>query len=124
MLNNRLPSLYLNENIPIRLIDILRLNGIKAVHTISVSNQGASDESQLKYATQQKYILVSHNRKDFRRLHTNWMQKGRFHHGIIVMRHGEPEYLAERIIRFFDEVYSSLIPPFCVSPPALHGKIW
>lgn len=118
MLNNRLPILYLNENIPMRLVDILTLNGINAFHTISIGNQGASDEFQLEYATQQKYILVSHNRRDFRRLHTRWLRENRFHYGIIVVRHGEPEYLAERILRFFAEIYSSLIPPFCVSPPA------
>lgn len=118
MLKDRIPTLYLNENIPVRLVDILLLNGIKAIHTVNMGNQGASDEFQLEYAANQKYMLVSHNRRDFRRLHTKWMCEGRFHYGILVMGHGEPEYLAERIGRFFDNIYPTLTPPFCASPPA------
>ncbi|NQS89174.1 DUF5615 family PIN-like protein [Patescibacteria group bacterium] len=117
MLNDKIPTLYLNENVPIRLVDILSHNGITAIHTVSISNQGASDEFQLEYAANQKYMLVSHNRRHFRRLHTKWMREGRLHHGILVMSHGEPEYLAERIGHFFDDIYPTLTLPFCVSPP-------
>ena len=117
MSNNKTPTLYLNENIPIRLVDILSFNGIKAIHALSIGNQGASDEFQLEYATNQKYILVTHNRRDFRQLHKRWISEGRFHYGILVMSHAEPEYLAQRIGHFFNDIYPTLTPPFCESPP-------
>jgi len=118
MLNHKIPALYLNENIPIRLVHILSLDGIEAVHTVEVGNQGASDEFQMEYAAGRMCILVSHNRRDFRQLHAEWIQEKRFHYGILVMDHGEPEYLAERIGRFFKDIYPTLTPPFCASPPA------
>ncbi|TET69419.1 MAG: hypothetical protein E3J56_09660 [Candidatus Aminicenantes bacterium] len=118
MLNDRIPALYLNENIPLRLVHILSFDGIEAIHTVEVGNQGTSDEFQLQYAADQKCILVSHNRRDFRQLHAKWIEEERFHYGILVMDHGEPEYLAERIGRFFEDIYPSLNPSFCVSPPA------
>jgi hypothetical protein len=114
-----IPPLYLNENVPLRLTDMLLQHGIHAEHTIKVGNQGVSDEMQLEYAANKGYILVTHNRKDFRQLHKLWIKKGKFHNGIIVMKHDEPEILAIRIKLFFEKIYPILNPPFCISPPSL-----
>jgi len=118
MFNDKIPALYLNENIPIRLVHVLSLDGIEAVHTVEAGNRGATDQFQLEYAASIGCILVTHNRRDFRQLHAEWIQEKRSHCGILVMDHDEPEYLAERIGRFFEGVYPTLTPPFCVSPPA------
>lgn len=112
------PNLYLNENVPIRLVNLLASLGILAIHTLDVNNQGASDEFQLQYAAERCYVVITHNRKDFRHLHNRWLQEGKSHSGILVMRHDEPERLADRINRFFKQCYSSITPPFCESPPA------
>ena len=114
----KLPTLYLNENIPLRLVDLLLNAKINAVHTVKVGNQGIDDESQLQYATDKDFILVSHNRRHFRRLHREWLQKGKHHCGILVIGCAEPERLADRIRRFFEEVHPSITTPFCKSPPA------
>lgn len=113
----QLAKLYLNENIPIRLAGLLADFGIIAIHTLDVNNKGNSDEFQLQYAAQNGYVLVTHNRKDFRRLHERWIQNRKVHSGILVMRHDEPERLADRIKRFFEHRYSALQAPFCESPP-------
>ena len=84
-----------------------------------MGNQGISDEAQLQYAVKKGYILVTHNRKDFRKLHKKWIEEKRYHHGIIVMKHDEPERLAMRIKLFFEKMYQTLTPPFCVSPPSI-----
>ena len=113
----RYPILYLNENIPVRLVDILSSMGIPSVHTVYVGNQGVSDETQLEYASDNGYIMVTHNRYDFRLLHKRWIRQGKVHSGILVMSHGEPEYLAYRLDRFFDEIYPFVKRPFCLVPP-------
>lgn len=113
------PPLYLNENIPLRLTELLSQYGIYAIHTINVGNQGVSDEFQMEFAANNGYILVTHNRRDFRRLHKIWMKRGRFHKGIIVISHDEPEILAIRIRLFFEKVYFKIKSPFCMSPPSL-----
>jgi len=108
---------YLNENIPLRLVDLLSKEKIYALHTIEAGNQGATDEFQLEFATNNGLILVTHNRKDFRKLHKIWLNKGKFHNGIIVMNHAEPEILALRIKLFLKQDFPRLKPPFCISPP-------
>lgn len=111
------PKLYLNENIPFHLVELLASYGITAIHTLDVNNKGTSDEFQLQYAVDRGYIMITHNRRDFRQLHAQWIQAGKFHYGILVMGHGEPTYLASRIKRFFDYHFTSIRPPFCDSPP-------
>lgn len=113
-----LPNLYLNENIPLRLTKLLSAScGITAIHTYDAKNQRATDEFQLQYAADKHYVLVTHNRRHFSKLHKQWIQKGKSHAGIIVIGCGEPEDLAERLRRFFKEIYPNLTPPFCESPP-------
>lgn len=112
-----LPTLYLNENIPIRLIELLHSVNIEAIHTKTVNNNQASDEFQLLYATKHNYVLVSHNRRHFRRLHKQWMIEGKSHSGILVIGCGSPEYIADRIKRFFEQMYPTISTSFCESPP-------
>lgn len=112
------PTLYLNENIDIRLVDLLSSRGVRAIHTIHAGNQSVSDEFQLKYAAENNYVVLTHNRWDFRKLHEAWLKRGRRHSGIIVIGNGEPEVLAVRIQRFLQEKYPHLQPSFCESPPA------
>jgi len=111
------PTLYLNENIAVRLVDLLSQKGIKAVHTLHVGNQGVSDEAQLEYAAANNYVMLTHNRRHFRRLHNRWIQKQKNHAGIVVIKCAEPDNLAERIHTFCDQMYPNLSAPFCVAPP-------
>ncbi len=112
------PTLYLNENVPIKLVDLLANLGIKAIHTLTAGNKGVTDETQLRYAAERRYVLVTHNRKDFRHLHRAWVEERKNHFGILVMSHGEPAYLAKRIQRFFETRYQVVDFPFCEVPPA------
>ena len=116
---NQVSTLYLNENVAVRLVTLLSQRGIQAVHTLSVGNKGASDEVQLEYAASQGYILLTHNRRHFRRLHNVWIEKGKDHAGMIVVSYAEPERLAERIRLFFEKIYPTATPPFCISPPRI-----
>ena len=111
------PTFYLNENIPVRVVNILARFKIASIHTIDAGNKGTTDEFQLKYASRKNAILVSHNIKHFKRLHKQWLQRGLTHSGILVLGHGESEYLAHRIRRFTEEVYHGATSPFCINPP-------
>lgn len=109
-------TFYLNENVNIHLVDILKDNNIEAIHTIHINNCGKSDESQLLFAAENKYILVTHNRKHFRKLHNRWLKEGKFHSGILILAQDDPFYLAHRIKLFLTKQYSHLEPPFCITP--------
>ena len=108
---------YLNENIAFKVAQLLRTYGITTVHTNEVKNQSKSDEFQLEYASAKNLILVTHNRSDFRYIHKQWIEKNKLHSGILLLAHGEPTYVVERIIRFQKEIYPKIELPFCCVPP-------
>ncbi|MBI4055560.1 MAG: DUF5615 family PIN-like protein [Elusimicrobia bacterium] len=112
-------KLYLNENVAVRLVTLLKSRQIDAVHTLQVHPPGLSDLAQLEYAAYKGYVLLTHNRRHFRRLHNQWLHERKAHAGIVVVKHDSPERLADRLVRFLTDVYPSLTPPFCTSPPAL-----
>jgi hypothetical protein len=112
-----LPVFYLNENIQVSLVSELNKLNLTAIHTYYVHNGGATDEFQLQYAADNKYVLVSYNRDHYRRLHNKWQNSGKNHYGIILLKPGKPEYVAKRIKLFFEQKYSSLTIPFCEVPP-------
>ena len=111
--------MYLNENINPALVKILSVLDINSVHTLQVGNKQVSDYFQLAYAAERKYILLTHNRWDFRKLHEEWMKNNKYHSGIIVIGNGELEYLSKRIVKFFKEKYPYITPPFCEVPPQI-----
>ena len=116
-MSQQLPTLYLNENIDVKLVPLLSDRGIKAIHTITVRNRKLTDEFQLEYAAKNRYIILTHNRWDYRKIHEDWIRKGKKHSGIIGIGTGEPDYLAKRIEKFFRDVFPALTPPFYQIPP-------
>ncbi len=111
------PIVYLNENIQVSVVNELARFNLGAIHTYTAHNGGATDEFQLQYATDNKYVLVSYNRNHYRRLHNEWQNSGKTHCGIIVLSPGSPKYVARRIKLFFEKRFSSITIPFCEIPP-------
>lgn len=91
---------YLNENIAVSLVELLSKRGFAAIRTRDVGNLRFSDEQQLRFAADNGYVLVTHNKRHFARLHERWTTEGRQHHGIILLERDEPEILAERLAAF------------------------
>lgn len=116
-MSSEFPTLYLNENINPELVKLLAQFNVNAVHTYDVGNEGANDEFQLEYASERGYVVVTHNRRHYRKLHNDWTNSGKKHAGIIVLKPSEPEYIADRIRRFFEQKYSHVQTSFCISPP-------
>ena len=91
---------YLDEDVDVGLARLLRAKGHDAETTDEAGNKSASDESQLVYAMQQEAVLISHNRRHFRRLHRAWMTTGKQHAGIILSRHLHLSELERRLTIF------------------------
>ena len=116
--NIKTPTLYLNENIPVQIINHFSRLGIKSIHTHQVENNGISDEAQLIYAAKNKYILVTHNRKHFLKLHKEWMSESKKHYGIITIgQKGSNQKIAERIYNYLENDFHKANLPFCITPP-------
>lgn len=62
----------------------LRRNGFDANSTPESGRLGASDESQLQWASGEDRVLITFNVAHFAGLHAAWLQQGRRHASIIV----------------------------------------
>ena len=67
------PAVYLDECIDVRLAEALHQRGFIAVTSLTTGMLGSTDEEQLMYATAYGLMLVTHNRRHFRRLHACFM---------------------------------------------------
>jgi hypothetical protein len=64
----------------------LRLRGAEVATALEVGMVGRSDDDQLEWATNCNRALYSFNRRDFYRIHTDWLRATRSHSGIILSK--------------------------------------
>ncbi|MEC4814238.1 MAG: DUF5615 family PIN-like protein [Scytonema sp. PMC 1069.18] len=77
--------LYIDEDAVERgLIQALENNGVDVVTTLEANRLAYSDEEQLIWATEQGRVIYSFNRRDFSRLHSEFLAQARNHTGIIL----------------------------------------
>lgn len=89
---------YADEDIPLPLVKALRLQGIKVLTTQDSKMLGRSDEEQLQFAASKGIVLLSHNTKDFVKLHQKFLAEGENHSGIVVSRKDTIGVLLKRIL--------------------------
>ncbi|MBI4494498.1 MAG: DUF5615 family PIN-like protein [Chloroflexi bacterium] len=97
---------YLDHDVSVHLAPALAVLG----HTIrmarSLGLERAGDQQHLLVAAGQGWILVSHNRKDFRLLHAAWRDWSQawgvhpIHAGILIIPHGSPADSARLLHEF------------------------
>lgn len=66
------------------LIEALRVRGVDVLTALEAGMIERTDEEHLGYATTQDRVLFSFNVKDFYRLHTEHLSRGKSHAGIIL----------------------------------------
>lgn len=80
--------IYLDEDTTdARIASSLRLAGVDCLTTLEAGNAGLDDEGQLAFAAAEGRALLSANRRDFFRLHRDWMNEDRVHCGILLISH-------------------------------------
>ena len=79
--------LYLDYDVDVSRAVRLQSRGHEVLTTRDARNMEASDEQQLIVATTEERVFLTHNRRDFRRLHRHWIEAGRSHAGIIISAH-------------------------------------
>ena len=68
-----------------RLIAALRSHAIDVTTSLDSGMNARDDESQLTLASVQGRVVVSVNARDFASLHREWLERGRFHFGILIV---------------------------------------
>jgi hypothetical protein len=99
------PAAYFDEDVPAPAARALRMRGFTVLTTSEAGALTASDDAQLLRATELGYVVVSHNRWHFRRLHEEFIRTGRAHGGIVLLpQDTNPDRLALRIALMLDWV--------------------
>ncbi len=77
-------KLYLDEDVPLSFAQALKNRGVDVTTTQQSRNRRSSDREQLVFATAEKRVIFTHNKRDFILLHNDYLKSGREHAGIIV----------------------------------------
>jgi hypothetical protein len=86
---------FLDEDVYSAAAAQLRNAGIDSISTLEAGRREQSDVSQLSWAAANGWVLVTFNVSHFAALHTEWLQNGLEHAGIVVSK----RILIGRLIR-------------------------
>ena len=90
--------LYMDEDSTSRSLAIaLQNRDVDVITALSENRLRVTDEEQLRWANLQGRVLYSSNIRDFYRLHTEFLTKGEFHAGIILVQ--QQRYSVGQIMR-------------------------
>jgi hypothetical protein len=96
-------KLYLDEDAQrTDLIQALRARQIDVVTVSGANLLGQPDNVHLQYATEQGRVIFTFNRGDFFHLHTQWLNDGRHHSGIVVSDQVATGVVIRRLLRLID----------------------
>jgi len=97
-------EIYLDENVHVLIAKIVQSHGFKAVTTQEVGRRGTSDPKQLRYANDQNYAILTHNRVDFEELAKNYFSLDKNHSGIIIAADNSPQEIARRLLVILNDL--------------------
>jgi hypothetical protein len=81
---SRLP-VYADENVSRRLVEALRARGFDVLTALDAGTLGQGDQSQLEFAASVHRVLLTFDRRDFRRIHQEFTERGFKHAGIALL---------------------------------------
>lgn len=91
------PPVYADECIDRPLVERLRERGFDVVTALEAGMGSEPDAAQLAYAADVDRVLLTYNRRHFRRLHRDWLAAGREHAGIVLVPQTPPP--SRRVLR-------------------------
>jgi len=91
--------LYLDEDVSVLVADLLHPHGFEVLTTRKAHNLGRDDATQLIYAAEHHWTVLTHNRVDYEILHAQALREHRPHHGILIANRRASDFeLARRIM--------------------------
>jgi hypothetical protein len=91
------PSAYADEDVDVRIVAALRERGFDVLSAAEAGLLRRKDEEQLAFAAASGRVLISFNRRHFRRLHPRFLEVGRRHAGMALLPKGR--HLERSIVR-------------------------
>jgi len=65
---------YLDEDVPLSFGEALITRGVDVLSTQQAGNKGFSDLEQLRFAVENKRVMITHNKKDYILLHKHYLE--------------------------------------------------
>jgi hypothetical protein len=95
-------KVYADEDVHTFVATALRLRGWEALTTVEAGRLRASDPSQIDFAAQHGYSILTYNVQDFPRLHYEMLGRGQTHAGIIVATQHDPRQNIRALLNLLD----------------------
>lgn len=95
--------MYLDEDVNVLIAELIRAKDFKSLSVSEVGRRGKSDAEQLKYAAQNGYAILTHNRIDFEKLAQEYYADNKSHHGIIIAVRRPVHEVAERLFNTLND---------------------
>jgi predicted nuclease of predicted toxin-antitoxin system len=97
-------KIYTDEDIANAIAKALKRRGFEVSTTPEHGNFELTDEEQLKFASSTGAVILTHNVKDFPRVHYEFMEKGLSHKGVIVAKQTSISEIVKRLLRLTAEL--------------------
>jgi hypothetical protein len=97
-------ELYCDEDVSVLLSELLKGRGYNALTTREAEMLGKSDAEQLKFAAENFYTFLTHNRVDFEKLHKEYIKSSKKHSGIIIAKRRNEYFLLKRLLKILNNV--------------------
>ena len=97
-------KLYLDEDVPEAIALALRLRGYDVITVKDVGRKGFTDIEQLKYASSEKRVILTHNIADFCKIHSDFIKEGLEHSGIILSKQLPIGVIVKALLRLLSNI--------------------
>ncbi len=105
-MNDIFIELYNDEDVSILIAELIKARGYSVLTTHEANNSGKSDAEQLKFAVENKLVLLTHNRVDFEKLATEYFEQGKNHYGMIMAIRRLPNETLQRLLEILNQTTS------------------
>lgn len=102
-MNDIFIKVYLDEDVNVLIAELVRLQKIKSLTVDEAGRKGKTDAEQLKYAAQNGYAILTHNRIDYEALARNYFEDDKTHRGIIIAVRRPIHEIAERLLKVLND---------------------
>lgn len=94
--------LYFDEDVSAGIVENLRTRGFDVLSARDADALGKSDDEQMLYAVSQRRAMFTHNRVDFEKQHTKFLESGMNHHGVIIAKRRRDAEVVSKLLALLD----------------------
>ena len=94
--------LYFDEDVSVGIVENLRTRGFDVLSARDADTLGKSDDDQMLYAISLHRAVVTHNRVDFEKQHTKFLERGMKHFGVIIARRRKDAEVVSKLLALLD----------------------